>query len=128
MRRQPIGAAYGVVVALFNWGWLSDLTGVTPGPIEPWVPMMLFAIVFIVPLLVLTPDTPPRGRSLAECVRSGGQALILMPEIALTAQFLDRFAARFGVRPGAWHSGIGGRRRERLLALGGVPEPEEESS
>jgi primosomal protein N' (replication factor Y) (superfamily II helicase) len=37
-----------------------------------------------------------------------------MPEIALTAQFLDRFAARFGVRPALWHSGIGARRRERL--------------
>ena len=31
---------------LFQWGWLSDLTGVQPGPIEPWMPMMLFAIVF----------------------------------------------------------------------------------
>ncbi|WP_375457159.1 primosomal protein N' [uncultured Methylobacterium sp.] len=54
--------------------------------------------------------------AVADCVRSGRQALILMPEIALTAQFLDRFAARFGVRPAAWHSGIGGRRRERLRA------------
>ena len=39
-----------------------------------------------------------------------------MPEIALTAQFLDRFAARFGVRPAEWHSGVTGRRRERLFA------------
>ena len=54
--------------------------------------------------------------AVADCVRAGRQALILMPEIALTAQFLDRFAARFGVRPAAWHSGIGGRRRERLRA------------
>ena len=54
--------------------------------------------------------------AVAACVRAGKQALILMPEIALTAQFLDRFAARFGVRPAAWHSGIGGRRRERLRA------------
>ena len=46
MNLLSIGAAYGVVVALFQWGWLSDLTGVQPGPIEPWVPMMLFAIVF----------------------------------------------------------------------------------
>ena len=35
-----------MVVALFQWGWLSDLTGVQPGPIEAWVPMMLFAVVF----------------------------------------------------------------------------------
>ncbi|WP_284245280.1 primosomal protein N', partial [Methylobacterium haplocladii] len=54
--------------------------------------------------------------AVAECVRRGRQALVLMPEIALTAQFLDRFAARFGVRPATWHSGIGGRRRERLRA------------
>lgn len=54
--------------------------------------------------------------AVAACVRGGKQALILMPEIALTAQFLDRFAERFGVRPAAWHSGIGGRRRERLRA------------
>ena len=52
--------------------------------------------------------------AVAEAVRSGRQALILMPEIALTAQFLDRFAARFGVKPATWHSGVTGRRRERL--------------
>ena len=38
--------------------------------------------------------------AVAEALRQGRQALILMPEIALTAQFLDRFAARFGVAPG----------------------------
>jgi RND superfamily putative drug exporter len=46
MNLLSIGAAYGLVVALFQWGWLSDLTGVQPAPIEPWIPMMLFAIVF----------------------------------------------------------------------------------
>jgi primosomal protein N' (replication factor Y) (superfamily II helicase) len=54
--------------------------------------------------------------AVAEAVRRGRQALILMPEIALTAQFLDRFAARFGVKPATWHSGVTGRRRERLYA------------
>jgi primosomal protein N' (replication factor Y) len=54
--------------------------------------------------------------AVAEALRRDKQALILMPEIALTAQFLDRFAARFGVRPAAWHSGVSGRRRERLYA------------
>jgi len=46
MNLLSIGAAYGVIIALFQWGWLSDLTGVQPGPIEAWVPMMLFAVVF----------------------------------------------------------------------------------
>jgi len=46
MNLLSIGAAYGLVVALFQWGWLSAVTGVEPAPIEPWAPMMLFAIVF----------------------------------------------------------------------------------
>ena len=42
-----IGAAYGVVVAIFQWGWAKDLIGIDKaGPVEAWVPMMLFAIVF----------------------------------------------------------------------------------
>ncbi len=42
-----IGAAYGSMVAVFQWGWFGSLLGVTGGaPIEPWAPMMLFAIVF----------------------------------------------------------------------------------
>jgi primosomal protein N' (replication factor Y) len=54
--------------------------------------------------------------AVAECVRQGRQALVLLPEIALTAQFLDRFAKRFGERPAEWHSGIAGKRRERTFA------------
>ena len=54
--------------------------------------------------------------AVAEAVRQGRQCLILMPEIALTAQFIDRFTARFGVMPGLWHSGVAGRRRDRLHA------------
>ena len=46
MNLLSISAAYGVVVALFQWGWLSDITGVQPAPIEPWAPMMLFSVVF----------------------------------------------------------------------------------
>jgi RND superfamily putative drug exporter len=46
MNLLSIAASYGIVVALFQWGWLSDITGVQPAPIEPWGPMMLFAIVF----------------------------------------------------------------------------------
>ena len=46
MNLLSIGAAYGIVVAVFQWGWLSDLSGVEPAPIEPFMPMMLFAIVF----------------------------------------------------------------------------------
>jgi primosomal protein N' (replication factor Y) (superfamily II helicase) len=51
--------------------------------------------------------------AVAETIRRGRQTLILMPEIALTAQFLDRFAQRFGVKPAEWHSQITPRRRAR---------------
>jgi primosomal protein N' (replication factor Y) len=51
--------------------------------------------------------------AVAAALRAGRQALILLPEIALTAQFLERFAARFGVAPAEWHSGVTARRRER---------------
>jgi RND superfamily putative drug exporter len=47
MNLLSIGAAYGVMVAVFQWGWLGGLLGIAQGaPIEPWAPMMLFAIVF----------------------------------------------------------------------------------
>ena len=51
--------------------------------------------------------------AVAEAIRRKKQILILMPEIALTAQFLDRFAARFGVRPAEWHSELAPRKRAR---------------
>lgn len=52
--------------------------------------------------------------AVAETLRKGRQALILVPEIALTGAFLDRFAARFGSRPAEWHSEVGSRQRERV--------------
>ena len=54
--------------------------------------------------------------AVAEIIRRGKQSLILMPEIALTGQFLDRFAARFGVRPLEWHSELTPRTRARNWA------------
>jgi primosomal protein N' (replication factor Y) len=51
--------------------------------------------------------------AVAEAVRRGRQVLILMPEIALTSQVLDRFAERFGVRPAEWHSQLSPRKRAR---------------
>ena len=54
--------------------------------------------------------------AVAEAVKRGKQVLILMPEIALTGQFLDRFAMRFGVRPLEWHSELTPRSRARNWA------------
>jgi RND superfamily putative drug exporter len=46
MNLLSIGASLGVIVAIFQWGWLGGLLGVTPGPIEAFIPEILFAIVF----------------------------------------------------------------------------------
>ncbi|MYH93165.1 MAG: MMPL family transporter [Acidimicrobiaceae bacterium] len=46
MNMLSIGAAYGVLVAVFQWGWFGGLIGIEPGPIEPFMPMMLFAVLF----------------------------------------------------------------------------------
>ena len=46
MNLLSIGASLGVIVAIFQWGWLGGLFGVQQGPIESFIPVMLFAIVF----------------------------------------------------------------------------------
>ncbi len=51
--------------------------------------------------------------AVAECLRQRRQALVLLPEIALTAAFLDRFEKRFGARPAEWHSAVTDRDRRR---------------
>jgi primosomal protein N' (replication factor Y) len=52
--------------------------------------------------------------AVAEALRQNRQVLILLPEIALTVQFLDRFAARFGCRPAEWHSDLSQKERRRI--------------
>ncbi|MDQ2954779.1 MAG: DEAD/DEAH box helicase, partial [Pseudomonadota bacterium] len=54
--------------------------------------------------------------AVAQTIRQKRQTLILMPEIALTAQFRERFAARFGVPPAEWHSQLSPRTRARSWA------------
>jgi primosomal protein N' (replication factor Y) len=49
--------------------------------------------------------------AVAECLRQGRQALVLLPEIALSSQWLDRFRRRFGVAPAVWHSDLTSRIR-----------------
>ncbi|MFV0408934.1 MAG: primosomal protein N' [Paracoccus sp. (in: a-proteobacteria)] len=60
--------------------------------------------------------------AVAACLRAGRQALVLLPEIALSAEFLDRVETRFGARPGEWHSGISRAERRRLWHMAGQGE------
>jgi primosomal protein N' (replication factor Y) (superfamily II helicase) len=52
--------------------------------------------------------------AVAAALRAGQQVLVLLPEIALSAQWLQRFEARFGVRPAEWHSDLTGASRRHL--------------
>lgn len=57
--------------------------------------------------------------AVAECLRKGRQALVLLPEIALTSEFLNRVEARFGARAAEWHSGVTMTERRRLWRMVG---------
>lgn len=52
--------------------------------------------------------------AIAAALRAGRQVLVLVPEIALTTQWLERFEARFGAPPAEWHSELGSARRRRI--------------
>jgi len=52
--------------------------------------------------------------AVAKAIEDGRQVLILLPEIALTQQFLDRFHDRFGAKPAEWHSDLAPKMRERV--------------
>ncbi len=51
--------------------------------------------------------------AVAQCLRAGRQALVLLPEIALSSQWLARFTRRFGVAPAVWHSDLSTRTRRQ---------------
>lgn len=54
--------------------------------------------------------------AVAETLRQGKQALILLPEISLSAQFLERFERRFGTAPAIWHSEVTPAKRRAVWA------------
>lgn len=82
------------------------------------------------PAVLLLEGVPGAGKTevyfeaVAETLRRGRRVLVLLPEIALSAQWLARFERRFGVPPAAWHSALTAaqrRRTWRLVAEGRVP-------
>jgi len=57
--------------------------------------------------------------AVAECLAIGRQALVLLPEIALTSEFITRVEARFGMKPAEWHSGVTMTERRRCWKMVG---------
>ncbi len=86
-----IGAAYGVVVAVFQWGWMKDLVGVGEGgPIDAWAPMMMFAIVFG---LSMDYEVFLMSRMREEYDRTGDNATAVADGLATTARVITAAAA-----------------------------------
>ena len=91
MNMLSIGAAYGVVVAVFQWGWGAGLLGVgEPGPVEAWAPMMLFAIVFG---LSMDYEVFLLSRIKEEYERTGDNATAVADGLARTARLITAAAA-----------------------------------
>jgi RND superfamily putative drug exporter len=85
-----VGAAWGVVVAVFQWGWGSSLTDLTTGaPIEPFLPMMLFAIVFG---LSMDYEVFLLSRMKEEYDRTGDNAEAVADGLAVTARVITAAA------------------------------------
>jgi RND superfamily putative drug exporter len=91
MNLLSIGAAYGVMIAVFQWGWMKDVFGVgKAGPIEAWIPMMLFAIVFG---LSMDYEVFLLSRIKEDYDRTGDNATAVAHGLALTARLITAAAA-----------------------------------
>ncbi len=90
MNLLSIGAAYGVLVAVFQWGWMKDVFGIEPAPIEPFLPMMLFAIVFG---LSMDYEVFLLSRVREEWLRTGDSSSSVADGLAATARVITAAAA-----------------------------------
>ena len=86
-----MGAAYGVIVAVYQWGWLAGLFGVSrTGPIDPWIPLMMFTIVFG---LSMDYEVFLLSRMREEWIRSGDNSDAVARGLASTARVITAAAA-----------------------------------
>ena len=90
MNLLSIGAAFGVLVAVFQWGWLGSVFQVgSPGPIEAFLPVMLFAILFG---LSMDYEVFLISRIHEECVKSGDNATAVRKGLAATGKTITAAA------------------------------------
>ncbi len=91
MNLLSIGAAYGVIVAVFQWGWLGSFFGIGKvAPIDPWVPLMLFTILFG---LSMDYEVFLLSRIREEWLKSGDNATAVADGLAETARVITAAAA-----------------------------------
>ena len=90
MNLLSIGASLGVIVVIFQWGWFGGLFGVQQGPIESFIPVMLFAIVFG---LSMDYEVFLISRMHERWVRTGDHQRAVQEGLALTGRVVTAAAA-----------------------------------
>jgi RND superfamily putative drug exporter len=90
MNLLSIGGALGAMVAVFQWGWGSSILGISSGPIEPWIPVILFAVVFG---LSMDYEVFLISRVREEWVHKGDAAEAVADGIAFTGRVITAAAA-----------------------------------
>jgi RND superfamily putative drug exporter len=86
-----VGAAYGVMVAVFQWGWGGGLIGIgRTGPIDPWIPLMMFTILFG---LSMDYEVFLLSRIREQWLRTGDNSRAVADGLARTARVITAAAA-----------------------------------
>jgi RND superfamily putative drug exporter len=91
MNLLSVGAAYGVMVAVFQWGWLGSVIGIgETGPIDPWIPVTMFTILFG---LSMDYEVFLLSRIREEWLRTGDNSLSVADGLAVTGRIITAAAA-----------------------------------
>jgi RND superfamily putative drug exporter len=91
MNLLSVGAAYGVMVAVFQWGWLGSIIGIgEKGPIDPWIPVTMFTILFG---LSMDYEVFLLSRIREEWLRTGQNSLSVADGLAVTGRIITAAAA-----------------------------------
>ena len=90
MNLLSIGGAIGVTVLVFQEGWLANVIGVEKGPVEPWIPVLMFAVVFG---LSMDYEVFLVSRIREQWVRGGNASAAVADGIAFTGRVITAAAA-----------------------------------
>jgi putative drug exporter of the RND superfamily len=91
MNLLSVAAAYGVIVAVFQWGWGGSIIGIgATGPIDPWIPLMMFTILFG---LSMDYEVFLLSRMREEWLRTGVNTTAVADGLAKTARVITAAAA-----------------------------------
>jgi len=91
MNLLSVGAAYGVMVAVFQWGWAGNVIGIgEKGPIDPWIPVALFVVLFG---LSMDYEVFLLSRIREEWLRTGVNSTAVADGLAVTGRIITAAAA-----------------------------------